>query len=438
VSSNPDSSSALPRPQGVTPAERYLKKLCDHTFLTMWSHAGPYREPGKELCDLLVVFDNHIIIFSDKDCHFTNSGDLHVDWTRWLRKAVFRSADQIWGAERWLKTSHGPLFLDGACTQPFPYSLPDPSVTRFHRIVVAHEVSKQCRERLGGSGSLMIDSSLEGEQHFAKPEDGGRLFTVGHIDRSKGFVHIFDDTSLEIVIETLDTITDFVRYLTNKEQFLTSQTTIFAAGEEELLALYLMNLNKDGERDLVVNKKYQAAAYEEGFWAEFSRTEARRSQIEADKVSYLWDMLIERFTKNILNKTLRTASHEDVGSQEKAIRWLARESRFRRRMLAHGLWDLVNQTPAMDRAARIVQPLNASDPHYVFLLLRKCRVSKIMALIWEIVAMVSQMVATTETKIVALRRTRRSMVCPLKTKRKNWNCDTHRCSIQHGRCCISQ
>lgn len=29
---------------------------------------------GKELCDLLVVFENHVIIFSDKDISFKDSG----------------------------------------------------------------------------------------------------------------------------------------------------------------------------------------------------------------------------------------------------------------------------------------------------------------------------------------------------------------------------
>ena len=61
--------------KGATLAEEYLGRLCGRTFLSLWSYLGVHRDKGiknggdgKEVCDLLVVFDNHIIIFSDKDC----------------------------------------------------------------------------------------------------------------------------------------------------------------------------------------------------------------------------------------------------------------------------------------------------------------------------------------------------------------------------------
>lgn len=93
------------RAEGITTAERYLKRLCDRSFLSLWSYSGVYRdqghlgraEEGKEVCDLLVVFENHILIFSDKDCTFPESGNLDLDWSRWYRRAVESSARQVWG-----------------------------------------------------------------------------------------------------------------------------------------------------------------------------------------------------------------------------------------------------------------------------------------------------------------------------------------------------
>lgn len=35
---------------------------------------------GKELCDLLVVFGNHVLIFSDKACAFPDHPDIKVAW----------------------------------------------------------------------------------------------------------------------------------------------------------------------------------------------------------------------------------------------------------------------------------------------------------------------------------------------------------------------
>jgi len=191
--------------------------------LSLWSYPGIYRDQGtsktregKEVCDLLVVFQDHIIIFSDKDCEFPDTGNLELDWNRWFRRAVQKSAEQVWGAERWIKSHPDRLFLDRACTQRFPIELPNPATAIFHRIVVAHKVSERCRKELGGSGSLMIDSTLIGAQHYAPFQDGDRPFAIGHLDPAKGYVHVLDDTSLAIVMDTLDTITDFVSYLSKK------------------------------------------------------------------------------------------------------------------------------------------------------------------------------------------------------------------------------
>lgn len=69
----PAAGPAISRADGITASERYLKKLCDRTFLSLWSYPNVYRDQsgaskgeGKEVCDLLVVFENHVIIFSDK------------------------------------------------------------------------------------------------------------------------------------------------------------------------------------------------------------------------------------------------------------------------------------------------------------------------------------------------------------------------------------
>ena len=71
-----------------------------------------------------------------------------------------------------------------------------------HRIVVAHGVSEWCKRELGGTGSLMIAPSVIGEAHYDLTPPM-RPFTIGQIDPEKGFVHIFDDTTLHVVMETL-------------------------------------------------------------------------------------------------------------------------------------------------------------------------------------------------------------------------------------------
>lgn len=370
-------TAAVHRAEGVTDAEKYLKQLCDRTFLSLWSYPGVYRNQGhqgkasdgKEVCDLLVVFDNHIIVFSDKDCQFPDSGNLELDWSRWFRRGIQKSAEQVWGAERWIKTHPNRLFLDRACTRPFPIRLPDPSSAKFHRIVVAHNVSQRSRRIMGGSGSLMIAPQVVGPRHYATVKDGGSPFTIGQIDPSKGFVHVLDDTSLDIVMDTLDTITDFVAYLTKKEELITNGRLGFAAGEEDLLAYYLGRLNDHGEHDFVMPTGVQMLFINEGLWKNFIQSPQHLSQLAANRVSYTWDRLIEAFNRHILADSQYYTSQPGVANQERIIRFLAREPRTRRRMLAKSLLGLIEQTPRSKKAARVMQPSNPGDPYYVFLLL---------------------------------------------------------------------
>jgi hypothetical protein len=373
-------AAVLQRTDGITPAERYLKRLCDRSFLSLWSYPGVYRDQGhggkggdgKEVCDLLVVFQNHIIIFSDKDCAFPETGDLELDWNRWYKRAVQKSAEQIWGAERWIKSFPRRLFLDRACTKPFPIDLPDPATAKFHRIVVAHDAARRCREELGGSGSLMIVPDVVGAAHTVGGGGEVKPFMIGQVDPARGYVHVFDDTSLEIVMGMLDTVSDFVEYLTKKERFILSGRLGFAAGEEELLAFYLKDLNDAGEHDFIIPPHITTVGIVEGLWEEFTRSPERQAQLAANEVSYSWDALIEAFSTHVLAGTQYYTTHpgyENLPNQEKIFRFLAREPRTRRRLLARSLLEAIRDTPKTMRLTRVMMPSKPGDPYYVFLLL---------------------------------------------------------------------
>lgn len=355
---------------GQTESERYLNDLCSRTFLSLWSYPGVYRDQigtgkeGKEVCDLLVVCGRHVLIFSDKYCRFNEDVALELSWSRWFRKAVRKSADQVFGAERWIRSFPSRLFLDRACSRPFPIELPDMSTAIFHRIVVAHGISEPFKRHHGGSGSLMLLSELIGEQHNDSP------FMIGWVaDQSQGYVHVFDDTALDVVMKTLDTITDFVWYLDKKERLFASGTKISAAGEEELLAYYLGHIGPEGHHGFAFPDGYDAIALTEGLWSDFLASKERASQIEADKVSYFWDELIQKFSHHVIEGTQYEAIPVGVGEQEKIFRFMAQEPRTRRRMLAKALLERVAMTLPDQRGMRLMLPSNEGDPYYVFLAL---------------------------------------------------------------------
>ena len=95
----------------VNTTEKTLSDLCDLAFLKLWSFPNPYKEPGKELCDVLVVFDNNIIIFSVKNIKYNENKGL-AGWQRWKRKAIDESITQINGAEKWIKNHPDQIYLN--------------------------------------------------------------------------------------------------------------------------------------------------------------------------------------------------------------------------------------------------------------------------------------------------------------------------------------
>jgi uncharacterized protein YecA (UPF0149 family) len=110
---------------------------------------------------------------------------------------------------------------------------------------------------------------------------------------------------------------------------------------------------------------------EEGLWTDFVNSPQRRAQVDANRISYIWDQLIAEFEKHMLAGTSSFRSHDDIREVEPALRYMAAESRTRRRLLADSLLDVMQRraTPASRYAVRVGTSEKSSDPTYVFLTL---------------------------------------------------------------------
>ncbi len=310
------------------------------------------------------------MIFSDKDCAFPSTGNLDVDWSRWYRNAISKSASQIFGAERWIRQHPERLFIDRRCTVSFPLTLPSSDRMKVHRIVVAHGVAEACRAKLGGNGTLAISPSISGDEHCRRAAEGGQPFTVGQVNPAKGFVHIFDDASLPLVMNELDTVSDFVAYLSKREELMTSGKLALAMGEEALLGWYVSKMNDEQqEHDFVVRDGVALpVSVDESWWLKYQGSSARRRKLEADQISYGWDDMVERFTMHFMGGTADHLTDASPAAYERVLRFFARECRVRRRVLAKALHEMLDTTPAHMRRLRIVPPMRMGDPYWVLLL----------------------------------------------------------------------
>src|SRR5882672_8554777 len=182
----------------VNETEAFALRVCQKTFLSLWCYSNPIATPGKELCDILIVCDPHVVIISVKDVRL-REGDFEVEHKKWERKAVDDSVKQIYGAQRWLSTATRVIQGDGLPGLP----LPPVTQREMHRIAVA----------FGGRNEVVITSG----------------------DFGKGFVHVMTERSFLDILRELDTISDLIEYLSAKEAFLAKCSVVVEGSEANLV-----------------------------------------------------------------------------------------------------------------------------------------------------------------------------------------------------------
>lgn len=302
------------------PSEEFVFRLCRDSFLSLWSYANPRREGStKELCDVLVVCDPHILIFSVKYSDYRETEDPKVGANRWLRETVEHSVRGVYGAERNLARATHVTRNDGEQGLPLP-PLAD---RKIHRISVS----------LGGR----------------------RLVNFSSGDYGKGFVHCFDDQFVVVALGELNTVTDFIAYLVARENLARQRRLVMLGGEEDLLAVYLHKGRKFPQApDRIV--------VEANLWASFLRNAAYQRRLEAEQVSYAWDNLIEYVAEYVLAGQMESGG--TLSDNELVLRAMARETRLSRRMLADTFLEFRERARRGQVSARMTPAL--SGVTYVF------------------------------------------------------------------------
>jgi hypothetical protein len=374
------------RGTGVTPSERILADLGDQTFLNLWSYPNLFidkkkngRGDGKELCDLLIVCGGDVIIFSDKTIAWQDDKPIEIAWPRFYRKAVVDSVEQIRGADRWITQFPERIFTDPRCTQRLPISLPADDEKRVHGIVVAGGAYKACQNYTkDDSGSFMIAPFLKGDMHVDFTIPGFLPFSIGDPHPDGMFIHVFDDVSIKTVLRHLDTISDFTRYLNKRAAYIRSGQLIMAHGEEELLGRYLTVAAHTGKHDFEPKRKKKFLKHLsvtiQGEWSTYLFSNECFSKTLADEVSYVWDRVINLFVQNVIDGTSVAILGEtpSASQSERALRFMALESRFSRRLLGEAVSGALKAAgeAKQDRFTRLMLPTAASnDPTLAYVLM---------------------------------------------------------------------
>jgi hypothetical protein len=218
------------RGEGLNPSEQRLARFADRTFLRLWSYSNTFNDRtktacgvGQEVADLLAVFENHVVLFSDKAVSWQADKPTELAWSRWYRRAIEGAVAQLNGAERWLDRHPERVFTDKHCTQPLPVPIPESADRTTHLVAVVTGAEAACRKYFSDPrGSLIIQPALKGAAHVDTTQDDFRPFIVGDVNPGGTFVHVFDPVGLEFMMSELDTVADLTSYLAARAKFLRS------------------------------------------------------------------------------------------------------------------------------------------------------------------------------------------------------------------------
>lgn len=375
------------RGRGVTASERLLADLGNHAFLDLWSYPNLFYEKkkggkgdGKEMCDMLAVCGDDIILFSDKAIKWQDDRPLEVAWPRFYRNAIEEAVKQINGAANWIDRFPDKIFTDRACKQKLPIELPPVDTRRMHGVVIATGAQLAIKQHYDDdSGSFRIVPHFKGRDAIDFSQSNFFPFGIGDVNPDGMFIHVFDDLSIRRVIEHLDTITDFTQYLNERARYLRTDRLALAYGEEELLALYLdSTMRNNGVPTFELPRPKALKDYvritARGRWRAYLMSDAYFTKKMADEVSYVWDRLIRLFTENILGGTSIEIldTPPDTVLAERGLRYMVLETRFFRRILGHSVVELLQRVHHGKeiRHARAVLPTSGSATRrqaYLFL-----------------------------------------------------------------------
>ena len=266
-------------------AEETLCFLAQKTFLADWCYLNPILPDGKELCDLLVVFGATAIIWQLKDVKLKDSHIKISDYDKNIR--------QISGAFR-----------------------------RLSNLKIPVELNNPIR------GKEEFDASKIGNYFLISAFFGDSPLTLKATEKVKDkYIHVFNRDFTEIVLNELDTISDFTKYLEEKETFFKSKKSsiIIVGGEKELLGHYLLN---EKSFDKLKSGNYTSIMIDADAWQDLISRKEYKAKVRANEISYFWDYLIG------------ICHTGDNSEYEFIARELARLNRFERRNMAMAFIEL--------------------------------------------------------------------------------------------------
>lgn len=333
--------------------EEFVNELSFNSFFRYWCFPNPKDENGdkKEICDLLIVFGQYLVIFSVKNYQFKEQ------YSKYFRQTIEKSERQIWGAEN-------KLF--GEKTVYIKH--PDRVIEKFE----GNKILKVFR--------IIVNLG-----------EGVKFYPFNRTTKDEKFINVFDKKAFEQIVSELDTLPDFLEYLDKREKFFfdkrvvilpgeendfpletsvqyfeiseklakdenTKRTVVLSGTESDLLANYIENGKLFPE--LLQKEEYTHAYLTlDGAWKEFISKSQVAAKKKDDKISYFVDELVKR--EVLINSNLES---------EVIARELLMFNRFERRIISKSFFDFYekNKLNSGYKFARRYADFNGTGIVFIF------------------------------------------------------------------------
>lgn len=270
--------------------EDFVNRIAFNYFIEHWCYPSPKDENGdkKEICDLLILFSDSLIIISVKNYKFKDF------YSRYFRRTIDKAVKQIYGAERKLFNNDREIFIKHPKRKIERF--PKEKIKNIHRVII----------NLG---------------------EGVRFYPFNKETKNEKFITLLDKEAFQTIIQELDTIPDFLEYLRKREELFSDKTVTILPAEEndfpaetakqffeyaqqqfnptehqsilisgtehDLLAHYLKNQRTFPE--YIKSREYNGMLVQlDGNWEDYNQRKQVKTKRNLDKNSYFLDELVKR------------------------------------------------------------------------------------------------------------------------------------------------
>lgn len=260
--------------------EEYVNGLAYNSFIKFWCFPNPKDENGdkKEICDLLILFDDICIIISVKNYSFKG------DHKRYFKRTIDKAIKQIYGAERKLfNSSYQIAFVH---PERGSYNFNPENYKKIFRLII----------NLG---------------------EGELFYIIGSDEVNKEFIHIFNKEAFDTIFLELDTISDFVEYIEKREKLFKRKDVMALSGPDEDYTpeANLEFLNFSTRRDIKNKKSITITGSEKDLLAHYFHFKRDfSSSIKSDEYTGMWLDLEGQWEEYIESKKVKAKKNEDEQS----------------------------------------------------------------------------------------------------------------------------